>query len=139
MAWQERRSPPSSRGGGGAFPKPLARDQKGNRPIYPGGLSGIADREDLVHKHLLCTSEAFTPVHPPQFEDQNREEAAAAAGVPEPEPEAPLLRLPLAFCQRTKKPSKFREVMIPTEQIGMFLCPPFGLPGVISKRRAARS
>lgn len=88
---------------GEAFPKPLARDQKGNCPIYPGGLSGIVDREDLVHKHLLCTSEAFTPVHPPQFEDQNREEAAAAAGVPEPEPDAPLLRLPLAFRQRTKK------------------------------------
>lgn len=97
MACQEMEKPPLEQVG--AFLKPLARDQNGNRPIYPGGLSGIADGEDLVHKHLLCTSAAFTPVHhpPPKFEDQNREEAAAAAGVPEPEPDAPLLRLPLAF------------------------------------------
>lgn len=117
---------------GEAFPKPLARDQNGNRPIYPGELSGIAYGEDLVHKHLLCTSAAFTLVHPPPPHSLRiRTERKRQLPPAFPSRNQTLLycgcRLPSAG--EPRKPSKFRAAMIPTEQIGMFLCPPVWTSG----------
>lgn len=45
-----------------AFPNPLAGERNGNRPIYPGGLSGDVDGEDLGRPLLRLCQEFIPPV-----------------------------------------------------------------------------